>query len=409
MPSQADPPARTKLVVFCGAGLSVPAGIPAMAQFADRLRDLAILSPTEQHDFDRIQSVCAGMASIINVSPRNLEQLSSFLAVLNLSQPAFQFPGCSQEMTPAKALQLITKCIVGVVKPNMRQSEATRPSTLLHLCNEFDLTLVTTNYDLHIELCASQLNDIQLVPSPGVTSALLTRPQHDGLYLASVFDARGKGSKLHLFKLHGSINWYTAPQDKRTVVEHRLFLPAAGGPSNSCALGHANRPLEDMSSNDVLLVAPTVIKPDRLSIIEEQWRGAFSALCEAHQIWFIGYSFPESDSYMRYFLALAFHQNPQLRQIVVIDPDFDVQARARELFKLVQHSEIFVGLPFGWELVQFPHLAMGNYNEAVNQSYVDQLRRRQERAAVMEGRFTASSTDAEGLGTARGRGRGRGR
>src|SRR5882672_11481182 len=93
-----------KLVIFCGAGFSTCANIPVMSQFASRLRSSGYLTPEEQADFDTIQLTCESMGGLIGVSARNLEQLSSFIAILNLTRPDFRFVGATKYATPQQAL-----------------------------------------------------------------------------------------------------------------------------------------------------------------------------------------------------------------------------------------------------------------------------------------------------------------
>jgi hypothetical protein len=49
------------------------------------------------------------------------------------------------------------------------------------------------------------------------------------------------------------------------------------------------------------------------------WQGAAQALKDAELIAFIGYSFPPSDTEMKYFLAGALAENAKLRKIMISD------------------------------------------------------------------------------------------
>ena len=80
-----------------------------------------------------------------------------------------------------------------------------------------------------------------------------------------------------------------------------------------------------------------MLKPDLQEILLKQWSGAGDALARAERLWFIGYSFPESDSFMRFFLAASLASNSHLRQIAVLDPSLDViETRAKSLFSAPQ-------------------------------------------------------------------------
>ena len=55
----------------------------------------------------------------------------------------------------------------------------------------------------------------------------------------------------------------------------------------------------------------------------EQWCQAAKVLAAATQLVFIGYSFPETDAYMRYFLGASLAENVALEAIHIIDPKAD--------------------------------------------------------------------------------------
>jgi len=59
------------------------------------------------------------------------------------------------------------------------------------------------------------------------------------------------------------------------------------------------------------------------SIFREIWNAAGKALEEAEKLVFIGFSFPESDTHIRYFLAANLFENVDLRPIVIVDPNAD--------------------------------------------------------------------------------------
>ena len=50
------------------------------------------------------------------------------------------------------------------------------------------------------------------------------------------------------------------------------------------------------------------------------WRGAAKAIQSAQYVVFVGYSFPPTDTDMRYFLGRSLLGNAQLRKIMVVDP-----------------------------------------------------------------------------------------
>jgi hypothetical protein len=107
-----------------------------------------------------------------------------------------------------------------------------------------------------------------------------------------------------------------------------------------------------------LIIPPSFLKPDLAPTIKEVWKGAAAALAAAHDVIFVGYSFPESDREMMYFLATAFTNNALLRSIHIVDPNADQiasrltssQSKAGSHFKalLHTHSESWLDTQLSW-------------------------------------------------------------
>ena len=89
-----------------------------------------------------------------------------------------------------------------------------------------------------------------------------------------------------LIKLHGSINWKTTQQERTFIVP------------------------------------PTWNKSD--DEIRSLWEQAYNELKEAKRIIVIGYSFPETDVYVKSLLALAVNENRILQNIFFINPNQDI-------------------------------------------------------------------------------------
>src|SRR5258705_12774937 len=111
---------RPNLVIFCGAGFSVCAGLPVMKEFATRLRDSDLLNEEERKDFDSIQHECDYLGAIIGSSSRNVEQLASLLSVLELTRPEFRLR-CGK--TAQQALEFIIQKMALLVNPMMRVTD----------------------------------------------------------------------------------------------------------------------------------------------------------------------------------------------------------------------------------------------------------------------------------------------
>jgi SIR2-like domain len=330
-----------KLVIFCGAGFSAYAGLPLMSNFSDRLRASEVLGD-RQSDFDAIQLECDSMGAFIGGSARNVEQLASFLGILELTRPSFEFKACKAYRRPKLARELVMEGMRSLVcQPVAHSRFVGRIRTLFDLRSQAEITFVTTNYDLLIEFAALHLSH-NCTPSDPVWNAAsrnVSGPQQ----LYSPWNA----SAVRLFKLHGSVNWF---------VDSKEEFHAVSGADTTTEKWDMNLCLPAGVAADPVMVPPSVLKPDLKKNLVEEWVGASDAIANADAIWFIGYSFPETDSYMRYFLASALCKNVKLTQLAVIDPNFRTSSIARNLFKSPSLREAFVSFPVYWEEILFEQL-----------------------------------------------------
>jgi len=142
---------KPKLVIFCGAGFSTTAGIPVMSEFTNKLRASEFLGEN-QAEFDRLLLQCEAMGMLIGANTRNLEQLSSFLSVLNLTRPDFEFNNCPQFGKPSEAIKLIDRCIRRLVRYDLNIQQLGEAVSIFDAAHFADLSFVTTNYDVVLEL-----------------------------------------------------------------------------------------------------------------------------------------------------------------------------------------------------------------------------------------------------------------
>jgi hypothetical protein len=190
--------------------------------------------------------------------------------------------------------------------------------------------------------------------------AVLNTNSYDDIYGKAQMST-SNNSNPRVIKLHGSVNWHMkddvlhvnactelAPADDKDEMSDQLAYHRRLRSSN---IQNVPRPVVWKPINENQLphiLLPTVLKPGIDPVIQIQWRAAATMLRNADQVWFIGYSFPESDSYMRYFLASCLSDNAKIRQIAIIDPNRETfyeraptvfaDARLRSIMKMYPHS-----------------------------------------------------------------------
>jgi hypothetical protein len=173
-----------------------------------------------------------------------------------------------------------------------------------------------------------------------------------------------------VLKLHGSLNWGECVAcgvalywkigdfltEKSAVLKtnpDRLATLPIGDHIN--ALQHCGKSAKD----GPLLVPPTWNKTEQRPI-RNVWRHAAKELSEARYLFFIGYSFPETDLYLRHLAALGLTSSTRLRRVFVLNPD----QKAYDMFANViagptlKHPQVLRGDPltFSQAASQIPRL-----------------------------------------------------
>jgi hypothetical protein len=375
---------RTHLVIFCGAGFTAPFGLPVMGNFSDRLRSAGHLGE-HQADFDAIQLQCDALGAFIGGSARNLEQLASFLSMLRITRPDFEFPGCKKYRTPAQAMKLVLECMRRMVCPELEgQSVRSATEPLFKFKDAVKLSFITTNYDLVIEFAALS-HTVRTVPTPDILGACDSITDHSSLYRAP-----GQTGRASIYKLHGSVNWFSRREGGIRVLS--MFDHRAAPPEANTWRTELLGPGDSELPADCVMVPPAVLKPDLLPLLGPQWKGASEAISSADLLWFIGYSFPETDSFMRYFLASSLFTNVRLRQLTVIDPTVDVGRRAKQLFRMPSLEQVFHTIPMRWMEVHYEYLLRGDVASAAGQLNLERLARQDQIWELLRGNPGSGST-----------------
>lgn len=151
-------------------------------------------------------------------------------------------------------------------------------------------SIVTLNYDTILEEAVQQTPPLSI---------------DYGIAELSPPPARDARARLQLFKLHGSINWRAC-----TECEGIQCVPT------NTQVASCNKCGKD---TETLIVPPSWNK-GRTGRLQRVWELAFGELRIAQQWVFIGTSLPTTDAYLRYLFAVAFRQNENLRQVIIVDP-----------------------------------------------------------------------------------------
>jgi len=174
---------------------------------------------------------------------------------------------------------------------------------LVTLWDRLEATVVTFNYDMLIEYA------VQSAGMPWMTFPEDTTDIFRGLPNPAV-GALPVGAMFSLLKMHGSVGWWSLPEDRigTTIIRGEL-----AGQWNHPA------PLAGPAGFERFIIPPLAVKTSYLDLgpVRELWRRARHALETASRVVVMGYSSPLTDLATAALLSLHI---PKQVPVVVVDP-----------------------------------------------------------------------------------------
>jgi hypothetical protein len=315
-----------RIVLFLGAGFSASFDLPVMNSFFPLARQSAALSADEKEFLEAIQRFAHRGVRLISIPRNNLEAILSFLVMAE--QLGIRPKEMEEILAKCKAsnaeilLRQIVRKIYGPIKWEMLRQHAGPFGNLVHYSGRHlqdDLTIVTTNYDLVAETMMLVIRERASLPGNWLSTSGRT-PADDNS--SSLYDMNGRTK---ICKLHGSVNWKDATteetKDKFRVEQRCESYSKVGNRNDSMFLPKAVMPdFHREVDYAPIVVGPTLFKHQADPKFAPIWQTAAAALAAAEHVLFVGYSFPESDTYMRYFLGASLVENVNLESIRILDP-----------------------------------------------------------------------------------------
>jgi hypothetical protein len=308
-------------VIILGAGASVPAGAPTMMNFLDQARYLRRhgLSDEDIPAFDAVLDSLRDLSGIYEKAYLDLNNLEEVFGAIEMAQLISKLA----DRRPAEIEQLRQHFITLVVRTLQLsitvEAAGAPPAAAGKLAagisaaidRGVDVSILTFNYDLVMEM------------------ALQTER------LGYAYGLAGEQPRPHkrvipLLKLHGSVNWNWCDQCKM-VYDARTFrhsysrfeqrFVAASHPAEvhaSCSYVPSPTPV---------IVPPSWDKSRYQGSLRAVWEQAATALGAADEIFVIGYSLPEADSFFRYLFALGTQSRTRVHRMLVVNPDNTVRPK----------------------------------------------------------------------------------
>jgi len=297
------------LVLFLGAGFSKPFGLPTMTGFFDHaLGDGSPLDGQERSLITDLRRQVRKTTSMLDADEGNLEDL--------LSVCLFSDEGWPGAVSPAllRCLWKVYRSLdPGICEPLFES--ALKKLVGFDQIDSHHHTVITTNYDVVAEYGFWRIRRPLGLPCEWQPTADAKKEHllHDPM-----------GSTRVICKLHGSINWFLGQggdsADLLQVdgrIKHDVELSPEGRASLSVPhVSHKKCPSPERAP---LIVPPTLYKGFYPACFNPIWKAARDALRKADRLVFVGYSFPPSDTHLKYFLACSLAENVSFKSIDILD------------------------------------------------------------------------------------------
>jgi hypothetical protein len=319
-----------KVVLFLGAGFSKAFELPAMEDFFGYAQEADYLDKDQKAFLDNLQREASNGASMLSIPLSNMEDVLSFCLASRLYSSGYPSPDNENYQKLCRILMEIYRRvenqhfrnIKGRLKPLqglLGYPEYSRTDSI-----EYDCTIITTNYDVMAEYCFERMGMKCKLPMEWENFSK-KNDKEANLY-------SDKESAPLICKLHGSVNWFQGSNNDKVAVEGGLAkgdydtddFETDSFDENQQEITRIIKPricFDNFRSESApLILPPSVFKVQTPSWSREIWTAAGEALAHADKVIFIGFSFPTTDTHIRYFLGANLAGNIRLKELAIIDP-----------------------------------------------------------------------------------------
>lgn len=298
------PPYPPTDVFFLGAGTSVSGGAPTFANFRNKAKDVR--------------------SKMLENGESNSTKISLFKDVLTQWDKDFSDYNIEEYYSAIEMNEhldrgdesITTEKIAKFIALTIQESIDTphTPSYELLAAYAVRKAIITTNWDILLErsIRESQGTDAFSYGNGIQPYGKTTQPQSSGSHRYVI----------PILKLHGSLNWGFCKKCGQTYcfggkIYGRLVLNN-GEKCEKCDHDVRLTPL---------IVPPTLSKLEGVERREEEspyvplrsiWSEASKCLMSCEKVYFIGYSFPETDVQMKIFISNALRINENLKEVTIV-------------------------------------------------------------------------------------------
>ncbi|MFH0730606.1 MAG: hypothetical protein V2B19_30210 [Pseudomonadota bacterium] len=318
----------SNVVFILGAGASRQCGAPLMSDFLDVASDLLRSNAVQENrvEFEKVFSTIGALQSVHSKAQLDLNNIESIFTVLELGRIIQRVPGLSSEDI-VETIAALKKLIVKTLEVTMKFPTRGRHIGVPQPYEAFGKLLDYLSKDAFPAQTAAVISfNYDIAADMAIYQARLG-PDY-------IIDNPACHPNIPLLKLHGSLNWATEkgsqtirPLHFANYFQHYSYT-GFGGERASTRVPIGSQLVEyfkQYASIDVeaepVIVPPSWNKADYHSALSDVWAAAAKHLSEAEQIFILGYSLPETDSFFRHLYALGCVGTAPLRRIAVFNPD----------------------------------------------------------------------------------------
>jgi hypothetical protein len=325
------------IVYILGAGASVDAGMPVVANFLHRMRDSLEWLEEEKRQREvvavsevlKFRHEIAAAAYRVKVDPENIEELFSLAAAaqeislmenVNIAIAAtLDYSRFRAEVNPPMAKLYVPRSPTGWTVPAPWQKQIAE-TTVTHVQTANGPVALPVPPNAQIDRLVTELTYAYLTTLVWPTDErrhvtiitfnydLVAETMLDSLGLPWNYgfidkndDQRPDGPEcITLLKLHGSINWYR-PKDSKGKLTGGLETPKTYE--------------EVLSAGAAPFIIPPTWQKTFADFMALVWDDAVQAITNATRLGILGFSLPESDTHFKYLLAAGLRNNISLRRV----------------------------------------------------------------------------------------------
>lgn len=330
----------SETVFILGAGASVEAGAPAMANFTDVMDQLVKTDDGSsfKSDYELVQRARARLSLAHSKAQLDIDNLEALFGAFEVARVIGRLSGISddevKELSPALK-RSIYKTLERRVQFPIEGSGQGRYVGLPKPYHEFALLLN--------DMCKGQDFRNTAVISFNYDLCLDFALHRHGIPFTYELTPGDNTEGLRLLKLHGSMNWGICPGCNKTVpwLLRDFFRTHS---YNNLWFSEVKTVILDLASKlgsykhcgekgliEPLLIPPSWNKTEYHPLVAPVWGAAARELSEAENIVICGYSLPETDSFFRHLYALGTISDARVKRFWVINPDKTVETRYQSL------------------------------------------------------------------------------